>query len=412
MPHSDADAIVVAGLGVVSAIGQGRDAFVRALLAGERRFGVMRRPGRQAPDGASGFATAFLGAEIERLILPDTIEASRLRTASWSAQVAIAALQEAWDDAGLGDVDPRRIGLIVGGSNVQQREIAQTMLNYREKIGFLRPVYAMSFMDTDLCGLCSELFGIRGLAMTVGGASASGQLAVIQAAEAVRSGRLDACIALGALMDLSCFECQAFRSLGAMGSDRFADRPDLACRPFDTDRDGFIYGEACGAVVLRRRSAVPAGGYAELAGWASVWDGNRNPNPSFEGETTAIREALAMAGVEASAIDYVNPHGTGSHVGDETELAALRACGLDGAWINTTKSLVGHGLSAAGIVELIAVLLQMREQRLHPCANLDRPFDDGFRWVGAQAVDAGVDRALNMSMGFGGVNTAVCLRRD
>ena len=405
--------LVVDGIGVTTSIGQGRDAFTAALLAGEHRFAAMRRPGRQRPVAGEGDAP-FIGAEIDALRVPESIPASKLRNASWSAQVAVATLHEAWHDAGLDAVDPTRIGLIVGGSNVQQRELAQQMLKYQDNVAFLRPTYAMSFMDTDLCGLCSETFGIRGLAITVGGASASGQLATIQAIEAVRSGQVDVCIALGALMDLSFYECQAFRSLGAMGSDRFGHEPALACRPFDRDRDGFIFGEACGAIVIRREGTPRPDGtppYAALTGWAMAWDGNRNPNPSFDGESTVILKALAMAGLEADAIDYVNPHGTASRVGDETELAALRACGLDHAWINATKSLVGHGLTAAGLVELIAIMLQMRAGRLHPTRNLENPFDDGFRWVGASPVDHAIERALNMSMGFGGINTAVCLER-
>lgn len=410
--------IVVGGIGITTSIGQGRDAFTDALLAGEHRFAPMSRPGRQRP-GDGGDAAPFIGAEIAELRMPASIPAAKLRNASWSAQVALATLHEAWHDAGLDDVDPERIGLIVGGSNFQQRELVQNQLKYQDRVEFLRPTHAMSFMDTDLCGICSETFGIRGLAITVGGASASGQLATIQAAEAVRSGQVDVCIALGALMDLSFFECQAFRSLGAMGSDRYAREPELACRPFDRDRDGFIFGEACGAIVLRRAGQATSGtgttgitpAYAELKGWAMAWDANRNPNPSLEGETTVIRRALAMAGLNADAIDYVNPHGTASLVGDETELAALRACGLGHAWINATKSLVGHGLSAAGMVELIAIVLQMRAGRLHPSRNLHNPIDAGFRWVGASAVDHTVERALNMSMGFGGINTAVCLQR-
>ncbi|MGN6152099.1 MAG: beta-ketoacyl synthase N-terminal-like domain-containing protein [Lysobacteraceae bacterium] len=404
---------VVDGIGVTASIGQGRDAFAAALLAGEHRFAPMRRPGRQRPDTGEADAP-FIGAEIDALRIPEAIPASKLRNASWSAQVAVATLHEAWHDAGLDAVDPTRIGLVVGGSNVQQRELAQQMLKYQDNVAFLRPTYAMSFMDTDLCGLCSETFGIRGLAMTVGGASASGQLATIQAIEAVRSGQVDVCIALGALMDLSFYECQAFRSLGAMGSDRYAHDPALACRPFDRDRDGFIFGEACGAVVIRREGTPRPDGtppYAALTGWGTAWDANRNPNPSLEGESTVIRKALAMSGLDAGAIDYVNPHGTASRVGDETELAALRACGLDGARINATKSLVGHGLSAAGLVELIAILLQMRAGRLHPTRNLENPIDDRFRWVGASPVDHAVEHALNMSMGFGGINTAVCLQR-
>src|SRR5439155_20382069 len=172
-------------------------------------------------------------------------------------------------DARLSEVDPCRIGLIVGGSNVQQRELEQTHESYRDRPAFLRPTYAMLFMDSDLCGFCSAQFGIRGLAYTVGGASASGQLAIIQAAQAILANQVDVCIALGAMMDLSHWECRGLRAIGAMGSDRFANEPSLACRPFDRDHDGFIYGESCGAVVIEsrqssaRRGVVP---YAVLQG--------------------------------------------------------------------------------------------------------------------------------------------------
>ncbi|QGZ37644.1 malonyl-ACP decarboxylase [Pseudoduganella flava] len=405
--------IVISGIGVTAAIGQGRDAFTAALLAGEHRFGVMRRPGRQRPAPAEGDAP-FIGAEIGELALPPDVPRALLRTASLSGQAALATLHEAWQDAALAQVAPERIGLVIGGSNVQQRELVQLHDAYRGREQYLRPTYGMSFMDSDLCGLCSEVFGIRGFACTVGGASASGQVAVLEAIAAVESGRVDVCIAIGALMDLSYWECQGFRSLGAMGSSHFADEPARASRPFDAGRDGFIFGEACGALVIERQGTAQRGThgpYARLAGWAMTLDGNRNPNPSVDGEVGAVRRALQMAGVSPSRIDYVNPHGTGSNIGDTTELASLRRCELDHAWLNTTKSIVGHGLSAAGAVELIAVALQMKEGQLHPCRNLDEPIDDTLRWVGPQAVEHRIDHALNLSMGFGGINTAVCLQR-
>jgi malonyl-ACP decarboxylase len=397
--------LVVTGMGVVSAIGQGKPDFTAALLAGRSAFGVMQRPGRRREDAP------VLGAEIAEIAVPASIPRQLLRTASLSATAALTVVQEAWDDAGLAALDPQRIGLIVGGSNVQQRELVNLQDSYRERITFLRPTYALSFMDSDLCGFCTAQFGIQGLAYTVGGASASGQLAVIQAAQAVLSGQVDACIAVGALMDLSYWECQGFRAIGAMGSDRFAATPELACRPFDRDHDGFIYGECSGAIVIeslessRRRTASP---YAALKGWGLAMDGNRNPDPSLQGETRAIRAALAQADLPASAIDYVNPHGTGSIVGDETEVRALRDCGLAHAHLNATKSLVGHGLSAAGAVEIIATLLQMRAGRLHPTRNLDNPIDPDLRWVGPSGIDHTIENALTLSMGFGGMNTALC----
>jgi malonyl-ACP decarboxylase len=397
-------ALIISGLGVTSAVGQGKDAFAAALMEGRHAFSVMVRPGRQRQ-------TSFLGAEIASLQLPASIPSRAVRTASFSAQAALATLSEAWHDARLDAIDPARIGLFVGGTNLQQRELVQTHEAYGERLDFLRPSYGMAFLDTDVCGLCSEVFGIRGFAYTVGGASASGHVAVLQALQAVQSGAVDVCIAVGALMDLSYFECQGLRALGAMGSDRFAGDPACACRPFDEARDGFIFGECCGAVVVERAGARDVDPYAVVSGWATVMDTNRNPDPSLDGEIAVIEKALAGAGWRAADVDYVNPHGSGSVIGDETELRALAACGLGHARINATKSIVGHGLSAAGTVEIAATLLQMKAARLHPTRNLDRPIADAA-WVRETAEPHAMQHALNLSLGFGGINTAICLSKS
>jgi malonyl-ACP decarboxylase len=399
---------LVTAIGVVSSIGQGKQDFIAGLLAGKSKFAALQRPGRQG-------APPFLGAELEPLVLPSEM-AGIARGASLSAQAAMVAVHEAWREALLGDVDPTRIGLVVGGSNVQQRELTLQQDRYREKQAYLRPSYAMSFMDTDLCGCCTAQFGIRGPAFTVGGASASGQLAIAQAAQMVRSKQVDVCIVVGALMDLSSWECQGFRSLGAMGSDRFATQPARACRPFDADRDGFIYGESCAALVieaasLSRRPRAGLEPYAWLRGSGICSDANRNPDPSLEGESRAIAAALASSEWHAGQIDYVNPHGSGSVVGDSTELAAIKACGLRSAYLNTTKSLIGHGLSAAGVVEAAATLLQLRTGQLHPSLNLEHPIDEDMNWVRGSTVAHRIRRALTLSFGFGGINTALCWER-
>lgn len=418
MPSPREPELLVTGLGVTSSLGQGREAFIAGLLAGRDCFRVMARPGRQAriargKDGSEETWTAFLGAELEEPSLPASVTSQRLRGASLTARVALATLAEAWSDARLDALPPERIGLLVGGSNLQQRELIEAHDRYRDEPQFLRPTYGFTFLDTDVCGLCTEVFGIRGFAYTLGGASASGQLAVIRAMSAVASGEVDACIALGALTDLSYWECQGLRSMGAMGSDRYADAPARACRPFDRSRDGFIFGESCGAVVVERRRPAPRTGvepYARLSGWALGSDGNRYPDPSLAGEVAVIKKALWRGNLTSSDIDYVNPHGSGSLVGDTTELAALERCGLKGAWINATKSITGHGLSAAGTVELIAVLLQMKAGRLHPTRNLEEPLDREYNWVAASPVDHAIRNALTLSFGFGGINSAIAVQ--
>ena len=393
----------ITGIGIVTPIGCGQGAVQRALLAGESAFGVMQRAGRQK--GSS----AFLGAEIASLDESEFVSRTVPRSASWSSRVTIAVVSEAWRDAQLWDLDPQRIGLIIGGSNLQQREIVATHDAFASRFEYLRPVYAQMFMDTDVCSICTEQFGIRGLACTVGGASASGHLAIVQAIQAVNSRQVDVCIAVGALMDISYWECQGFRALGAMGSDRFAKDPGYACRPFDRWQDGFIYGENCGAVVIERVGKVRRKPYAVVRGWSYLQGGVRTPQPSLDCEVSAIKAALKMAKLTPSEIDYINPHGTGSPLGDRIELRALKECGLGGAYINATKSVVGHGLTAAGTVEVVATLLQMSAGHLHPSRNLVEPIDDSFAWITAHSIEHRTRNALNLSFGFGGISSAICL---
>ncbi|MFD5777913.1 beta-ketoacyl synthase N-terminal-like domain-containing protein [Streptomyces fungicidicus] len=410
--RSDGRDVVVTGLGVTTAVGQGKDAFVAALLEGRHAFGPMQRPGRLPPAPSTDATAVFLGAEMGEPSLPGSITARSVRTASLSARAALSTLHEAWHEAGLDEADPSRIGLVVGGSNVQQRELTLLHARHADRPEFLRPTYGMGFMDSDLCGFCTEQFPIRGFAHTLGGASASGLLAVLGAVRAVQSGEVDVCIALGALMDLSYWECLAFRAMGAMGSARWADDPAAACRPFDRGHDGFVFGEACAAVVVERadrcRRPTP---YARFRGGGRALDGTRNPHPSVEGEVAVVQAALREAGLAASAVDYVNPHGTGSPTGDAVELQALARCGLAHARINATKSITGHGLTAAGAVEIVATLLQMREGKLHPTRNLVDPLDETFPWVREKAEDCEVRTAVSLSMGFGGVSAAICLEK-
>ncbi len=397
--------LIITGIGITSAIGQGKDAFTSALLEGRHSFNIMQRPGRQN-------GTSFIGAEISSLSYPDEFSKRIIRTGSLTEQAAMVTLHEAWKEAKLDNVEPERIGLIIGGSNLQQRNSILIFEHYRDQSFFINPTYGFSFMDSDLCGLCTEQFGIKGLAYTVGGASASGQLAILQAIQAIQVDQVDICIALGGLMDLSFWECQALRSLGAMGTDHYANEPEKACRPFDKNRDGFIYGESCGAIVIEKsngtinRQLKP---YAAISGWAIGMDGNRNPNPSYEGELRVINKALKQARLKPSEIDYINPHGTGSVIGDEIELKAIRDSQLSHAYINATKSITGHGLSAAGTVEIIATLLQMKSSQLHPTRNLEDPIDSNYNWVRNQPVSHIIKNALSLSMGFGGINTAICL---
>lgn len=398
---------VITGVGVISTIGQDRAAFEAALFAGQARFGYLERPGRQGD-------RPFVGAELAEPLTERIPEKHRrlLRTASLSAELALLASLEAWQDAGLATalLDSTRIGLVVGGSNMQQRWLQQGRQRHGKQSKFISPTYGLTAWDSDLVGVLSQALEIRGEGHTVGGASASGAMAILHAARQIQLGITDVSLAVGALFDLSAWECQSFVNMGAMGGQRYADDPSGACRPFDRDAEGFIYGEGCGVVVLesaeharRREQAV----YGELLGGACVMDANRGSQPDEQNEARVMQNALRVAGLTAQQIDYVNTHGTGTPIGDQTEVAAIRSVGLSHCLLNATKSLTGHGLTAAGTIETIATLLQMKAGRCHPTRNLVHPIDPSLRWVMQESVSASIRYAMSNSFGFGGLNTAL-----
>ncbi len=400
---SPAPDIVFAGIGAACGLGFGKASLIDGLLAGRDVFSTLQRPGRQAPDGVA----PFLG--IEMADPPSLLPARVERTAGLAARVAISVVDEAWREAGLDNVDPERIGLVVGGSNVFSREIALLARDYAARPNFVPPRAGHALLDSEIGGLLASHFAIRGFTLGIGAASASGAVAILQAAAAIRSGRVDACIALGALQDLSAMDLLGMRALGALGAPRFADRPGQACRPFDRDHDGFVFGESCAALVLCRAD-LAGPGYGTLIGAAHVADGQRGPEPDGTGQRRAIAQALAQAGLRPQEVDYVNAHATSTPKGDDVEADTLVACGLDHAWVNATKSIIGHGLAAAGAIEVAALLLQMRDGQLHPTRNLDNPIVPPLRHVIGGAQSCHLRHALKTSFGFGGIDTALVIR--
>ncbi|MEM1168621.1 MAG: beta-ketoacyl synthase N-terminal-like domain-containing protein [Cyanobacteria bacterium P01_H01_bin.35] len=409
MIGSNQTPIEITGMGIITPIGQGVVAFTEALLSGKTQFGYLKRPGREA-------TKPFMGAELPDIDVKSFFpeKSGLLRSATWTSQIATMAVSEAWQDAQLNssEVNPERIGLVIGGSNLQQRHQQQTWQRYQSRPEFIRPTYGLTVWDTDIMGMLSQCFQIRGEGYSVGGASASGAVAIIHAARQILMGATDISIAVGALFDLSAYECQGLTNLGAMGSERFADRPEQACRPFDQDHDGFIYGEGCGVLVLERADHAKQRGaisHGKLMGWGFGLDGNRSPEPSQIGEERVMNAALAMANLKAEQIDYVNTHGTSSPLGDRTEVAALKSVGLHNCLLNSTKSLTGHCLTAAGVVEAIATILQIKNSFCHSTHNLVNPIDSSLALVKETSISAEINYGMSNSFAFGGINTALLI---
>lgn len=395
--------VVVSGVGVVSAAGCGSADFFDGLLSARARFAVMTRPGRQC---GSSFIGAQIDAPLEFAGAPALLQRQTL-----SARAAAAAASQAIVQARLDESALAQTALYLGGGNLQQRELLLMQEKHCAYPEYISPKYGLSFQDTDIAAFCAQTFGIRAGMLALHAASASGLVALVEAAQAIALGRYRRCLVIGGLQDISHWEAQALTNMGAMAVLAPEQQPMSLYRPFDCARRGFVYGEGCAALVLERADAC-AGGVeplARLAGWAVLTDGSRSPAASQAAEVAVIERALAMAGLQAAQIDYVNPHGSGSLQGDEVELSALRQAGLNNAYLNSTKSITGHTLTACAAVETVATLLQMRASLLHPSRNLSAPLSPDFNWVGQLPVQARIDHALKLSYGFGGINAALCL---
>ena len=424
VPTTEVERVVITGMGIVSSIGTTIPSFARALKEGKCRI--------RSHEGDGLFPDSLIAATLgdlefeERLQKCDGISDEILKRAKRcakrapiSVQASILSTVEGYAHASLRpDITERgSVCLIVAGHNISQNYSFDFYRKYQSQPEYLTPSYALHFMDTDHIGILSDIFQLRGEGYTVGGASASGNVGIIQAFRQIYYGLADVCILVGSMADLSPLEIHALANIGAMGGKHFRNAPEKACRPFDIDREGFIYGQASGCMVLERATWAAKRGanvLGEVVGGAIVLDGNRLSNPSLEGEILVMTKALQEAGISADEIDYINAHGTSSKIGDETEISAIKAVykdSLSHLRINATKGLTGHCLYASGIVEAIATLIQINGRFLHPNMNLEIPIDKGCRLVGSTMETASINTAMSNAFGFGGINTTVILRQ-
>jgi malonyl-ACP decarboxylase len=413
--------IVVTGMGIITPIGIGLKQFTQGLREGCANFSTiaMERGGKLfhfpvARVNGFDFKEAVAGIGIDGNVLN---RARRLRNVSLSTLYGLYCALEAWSHAGLNnaDVDLSRVAIVSGGSNTQQAGLLSAQDEYREKLQFLNPNYGLNFFDTDIIGVVSQLLGITGEGHSLAAASASGNMAVIQAHRLIASKQYDVVLVAAPLMDISIYEYQAFTALGAMAPvNREAD-PKSICRPFDKAHCGFVYGQCAGSLVLESAENAAARGKkacGAVAGYGVCMDANRGPDPSSTGEKNAMLKAMNFSGIGPRQISYVNTHGTASVAGDHTEAEALLAIGLEGVKANSTKSLTGHGLSAAGLVEAVASLVQMNEGFVHRSNNLTDPITSGINWINHNAEPALLEYVMSNSFGFGGINTSIIFKNQ
>ncbi|BBK44329.1 3-oxoacyl-[acyl-carrier-protein] synthase 2 [Allostella vacuolata] len=415
--------VVVTGMGVVSPLGCGVERTWERLVGG--RSGIRRLPEALVPDvpckvggvvpsaeedADGGFDPGRLIAEKDRKKMDRFI------------QMAIQAADEALAQAGwqpASEHDQERTATIIasgiGGfvAMMQAAEITATKGARR-----LSPFTVPSFLVNMAAGQVSIRYGFKGpLGAPVTACAASVQ-AIGDAVRIVRSGEADIALAGGAEACIDRVSLGAFAAARALSTGR-NDTPELASRPFDRDRDGFVMGEGAALLVVETLEHAQARGarpIVEVVGYGTTADAHHMTAAPEDGAGArrAMQIALAQAGLAPEAIGYLNAHATSTPVGDAGELAAVRTVfGPHPVAISSTKSATGHLLGAAGGLEAVFTALALRDGILPPTLNLAQPDEAfaGLDLIGPQARAAPIEYAMSNGFGFGGVNASVILRR-
>jgi 3-oxoacyl-[acyl-carrier-protein] synthase II len=398
-------AVAVVGVGVKTPAGLTPDALWAALCAG-------RSTAQPFVDERLPRDSLLLVSRVTDFEPNDYLSPIERRRFDRAHQLAIGAAQDAIDDCGSrpsGDRCAVVCGIGLGAAAFQEEQYARLVALGSSSIS---PLTIPMMMPSALAALLSLRFGFKGPCLTVSTACASGATAIAEGVELIRRGAADLVLAGGADSLVTYSALAGFLRLEVMS--REVGRPDLASRPFDEQRDGFVMGEGAGFVVLQRADDARAANVrirGVVAGHASTADAYNLVAPSAcgEGALACMRLALLDAGVEAAEIGHINAHGTSTQQGDLSEALALMALfDSPGPPVTAVKSTTGHLIGGSGAVEAIVTLRSLEEGIVPPVAGLHR-IDPRFGIDVVQHAQREIGRgpALSNSFGFGGLNTTL-----
>ena len=316
------------------------------------------------------------------------------------------------------DFDPISCGAIIAGHNFNSKYMYTNSRQFLEEPEYIDALAGVQAIDSNVTGSVTEVMGISGPAFSVGGACASGNLALREAFRGIILNDFDRAVVVGPAFDMSEPDLYASEYITATVVDpQFQDRPTEASRPFDKIRGGFVYSHGAGAVILEREKDALARGahiYAEVMAVDANSNANHLPQPDAEMQALLITKLLRDSGLRPTDIDYVNCHATGTPLGDIGEINAVKSAFGDHAYalkLNAPKSMLGHVCWSSPIVEMIGGILQMQRKKLHPSINIDEidPEID-LDVCPNTAVDFAAKIMLNNSFGFGGLNSSAIIR--
>ena len=412
---------------VVTPIGIGLESYWRAVLAGTS--GV-RRISDFDPSGLPTQIAACVPEPLQTLRQSMGLKDEEPRSVVFALLAASGAVRHA---GGVEFLRTGRAGVYVGtsGERIDLRQFGKIGYTVRESgKGICRDRFSREYVRVFaakrlyrtfpqfLASRVAEEFGIVGPGATIQTACTSSAQAIGAALRAIRRGDLEIALAIGAECIVSPIEVQLFCLLGVLSKKN--DAPEISSRPFDALRDGFVLGEGAGVLVLEEleqalRRGAPI--LAELAGYGTSCDAYRitDEAPDGRGAILAISRALADGQMEASDIEYVNAHGTSTLMNDRVETAAIKAVFRSHARalaVSSTKSMIGHTISAAGAIELITTALALRDQVIPPTMNYEVPDPDcDLDYVPNSPRAASLRAAISNSFGFGGHNDCLLVRK-
>ncbi len=406
--------IVITGIGVVSPIGIGKDAFTHSLRGG------VSGANKLTSFDASAFSCQ-IGANVKDFAPETYMDRKKARHMARFTQLGVVAAKMAVADSGLdlSKEDLSRIGCItgtgMGGLDVIEEEVGVLISKGPRRVSpFLIPMIITNMLPGEI----AIEYGFTGPNYSVSSACASSNHAVGDAYRMLTSGDADIIVTGGAEAAITPLGLAGFCNIKALSTRN--DTPEKASRPFDKDRNGFLMGEGAGIIILETLEHAQKRGahiYGEFAGYGASDDAYHitAPNPEADAAAQAMRAAIADAGIQTGDIDYINAHGTSTELNDKTETLAIKKVFGEKAYkipISSTKSMTGHLLGAAGAVELIATLLCMQNGFIHPTINYETPDPDcDLDYVPNKAREARITCALSNSLGFGGHNAAVIVKR-
>lgn len=409
--------VVVTGLGALTPIGNTLSEYWDALLSGKSGAAPIKQ------FDASLFKTQF-ACEVKNFNVEDFIDRKEARKLDQFSQYALVSATEAMADSALLESNPNldRIGVIWGSGIGGLKTFQDEAQNFFAGDGTPRfnPFFIPKMIADIAAGHISIKYGLRGPNYVTVSACASATNAIIDAYNYIRLGKADAFVTGGSEAAVNEMGMGGFNGLKALSTRN--DSPETASRPFDLDRDGFVLGEGAGALILEEYEHAMRRGakiYAEVIGGGMSGDAYHMtaPHPEGIGARNTMLAAIEDANIDATAIDYVNVHGTSTPLGDIAEVKAIQAVFGEHAYnlnISSTKSMTGHLLGAAGAIEAIACIMAVKHDIVPPTINHftdDPELDNKLNFTFNKAQKRVVNVALSNTFGFGGHNTSVIVKK-